>query len=185
VTDRAILSADCNEPEGIVKRSVYEIELTQENLLTFWNRAKQFKTLFTKELDGFGSFMDSFVSEVNGGPFAHGLLWKVDDWTGAYYLTDIRPGYDALVHFAFFDGRLKGRQELTREMLRYVMINYKFHRLSALMPLYVKGATLRFANEIGMRPEGRIKKCIRYRGEWFDALIYGILEEEVLSGSRA
>ena len=179
-SDVPVLSIECDEPEGKVIRHVYEVQLTKENIHKFWNRARQFPTLFSKELgDDFGQFLSYFVSEVNGAPFGHGIIWRVDDWTGAYYLTDIRPGLDGMVHFAFFDRRLKGRQDITRKMLAYVMDTYKFHRLSALLPLYVKGATLKFAADVGFRAEGRIRKCVKYNGEWFDALIYGLLENEV------
>lgn len=185
MSDEKVITATCTEPEGNIERSVYHVEFTRENLLSFWEKARQFRTLFAVELnDDFPTFMDIFVGEVNGAPTAKGLLYRIDDWTGAFYLSNIRPGLDGHVHFGFFDRRLKGREELAKEMLSYIMYYYQFRRLTATIPLYVKSATLRFVSDIGFKPEGRMRKVFRYKGEYFDSMVYGLLSEEALNGRR-
>jgi RimJ/RimL family protein N-acetyltransferase len=185
MADEKVVSALCQEPEGDVTRSVYAVEFTRENLLGFWEKARQFRTLFAVELnDDFKTFLEIFMGEVNNAPTAKGLLFRIDDWTGAFYLSNIRPGMDGHVHFGFFDRRLRGREELAKEMLQYIMYYYQFRRLTATIPLYVKPATLRFVSDLGFKAEGRMRKVFKYKGDYFDSLVYGLLSEEAMNGRR-
>jgi RimJ/RimL family protein N-acetyltransferase len=175
-----VLSIECAEPEGTVTRNVYPMVLTPKNLHTFWSKSRKFVTLFDSETRGdFHKFMEVFVKEGSDGIEARGLFWVVDDFVGVLYLTDIDVGTDARVHYVFFDGRHKGRLDLIRGMLAYVMTRYNFHRLTAEAPLFYKPSALIFAEQIGFIKEGRKRLARRFDNKWFDVNVYGLLQEEV------
>lgn len=179
-----VLHATCDEPEGRMVRSVYPLDLSIENLRTFWEKAKQFDHLFTKEIrEDFTKFINMLIKQGPDGITSTGLFWVIDDFVGVFYLTDIQPEVDALVHYTFFDGRHRGRELLVKEMLKYIFTRYKFQRLTAEAPLYATPQLFKFAEKIGFVKEGRRRSSVPFDGDWFDMNLYGILREEVFGGS--
>lgn len=180
LTEQApVLSIECHEPEGDVTRNVYPMMLTPRNLKTFWDKSRKFVTVFNEEVRGdFKKFLEVFLREGPEGVEARGIFWVIDNFTGVMYLTDIQAGVDACVHYIFFDGRHKGRLELVRAMIAYVMERYNFHRLTAEAPLFYKPSALLFAEQIGFVKEGRKRLARPFDNKWFDVNIYGILREE-------
>lgn len=151
--------------------------LSRENLLSFWEKARQFRTLFGTEInDDFHKFCEMFISIEDSEPRAHGLFWRVDDFVGVVYLTHIQE-FDAQVHYAFFDRRHHGRQLLVRRLLQYGFEKYGFRRLSCEIPYFARG-TFQFVEEVGFKNEGRKRKAVPFDGEWFDVRCYGVLREE-------
>lgn len=180
-----ILSAKCDEPEGLTTRFVRFMKLTPENLQQFWLKSRKFKVLFNSEIaNDFAKFLDVFLDGGTDGmsPTPRGIFYVVDDFVGIFYMTEIIPGVDANLHYSFFDRRQKGRVQLVRTMIEYAFNHYQFRRLSAQVPLFVNKFTIDFLREIGFKREGRKRKARLYNGEWFDVNYYGILREEVLNG---
>lgn len=177
----------CHEKHGDFVRRVKQMELTPINLKIFWEKARQFDTLFTEEVNGdFKKFLEVFLHQTpNGGVEANGLFWVVDDFVGVLYLTDIIAGVDAMAHFTFFDRGLNGREELVKEMIEFVFRRYKFHRLSATVALYANPVTYKFVERLGFKWEGRKRSCRLYKGKWYDANMYGLLRDEVLKDGSA
>lgn len=174
-----VLSIECPEPEGTVTRYVYPMTLTPRNLKTFWDKSRKFVTIFNEETRGdFRKFLEVFLREGPEGIEARGIFWVIDDFVGIMYLTDMQAGVDANVHYIFFDGRHKGRLELVRAMIAYVMEKYDFHRLTAEAPLFYKPSALLFAEQIGFVKEGRKRLARPFDNKWFDVNVYGILREE-------
>ncbi len=113
---------------------------------------------------------------------ARGMVWVVDDFTGVFYVTDIRDTDDALVHYTFFDRKHNGRLHFVKGMLKYVFEKFKFERLSAEIPNYATPQVRRFAEQLGFIYEGKRRKATTYKGDRFDVNLYGILKTEVLRG---
>lgn len=175
-----ILSVVCNEPHGPVYRHIYPLALTHENLHKFWEKARVFPTIFVSEIrDDFKKFCELFIAGDLDNFHARGLLWVVDDWVGVYYITHITEN-DALVHYTFFDGRQRGREELTREMLRYAFRRYEFWRLSVEVPLYVKYHVHGFVLAIGFKKEGIKRDAVEYEGKRCSVVMYGITRKDSL-----
>lgn len=172
----------CHEPEGDILRNVRFMTMTPENLKSFWDHSKQFKTLFSADVKDFKGFMNLIIDGGADGltPTSKGLFWVVDDFVGMFYMTKIEP-IDALVHYSFFDRRHKGRHELVFEMLKYVFNRYGFQRLSVEIPMFVTKHTFQFIERIGFKHEGRKRKAASYSNELFDVNLFGILRHEVLS----
>lgn len=167
----------CQEPEGAITRRVYPMALTPDNLKRFWELTSKFRILFDAEVSDFQQFCELLMSRDGGDNLsAHGLFWKIDDFVGVYYMTNI-AAHDAQIHYSFFDRRQRGRQQLTRMIIKYVFEQYGFRRLSAEIPYAAKG-TFQFVEQVGLKHEGRKRKSILFDNEWFDARCYGILREE-------
>lgn len=182
VNNGVVLSIVCDEPEGRVRREVRQMTLSIPNMREFWLRAREHRTLFGEEiLDDFSKFVKNLVVEGPDGIASTGLFWVIDDFVGVYYLTDIVPEDDALVHYTFFDGRHRGRAQMTKQMIAYVFRRYNFIRLTAQFPLYVSPVVFKFAEQVGFKLEGRKRKAALYKGLWFDENHYGILREEALN----
>lgn len=176
--DEPIIDVVCQEKHGAHNRKVRPMLLTPENIRKFWEKAKDFDTVFgyNLTLDKFGELL---VEELpNGSLKARGLFWLIDDFVGMYYLTDIQAGVDAQCHYMFFDGAHMGREVLTQEMIRYVFSEFKFHRLSIEIPCYAKLA-IRFVQELGFHYEGKKVGARLYKDEWFDVNLYGILNGQI------
>ena len=180
LSDDVVVTELCCEPGGDFIRSVRPMQLTQENLRTFWEKSRQFPTIFTKEVnDDFKKFCELFLSITDSGRLrAHGLFWVIDDFVGVYYMTNIND-IDAQVHYTFFDRRHKGREQLTRSMLRHVFETFGFRRLTVEVPMYVQKHTFGFVTALGFKREGRRRKCAFFKDDWFDATIFGILRSEL------
>lgn len=178
-----VLSYVCREGNREYLRRVYPLDLTIENLGKFWDKARNFRTLFTDDIDGdFKKFCEVFLSSTEDYSkiWANGLLWVIDDFVGIYYMTHITSG-DAKVHFTFFDGKLQGREELTMEMLKYVFVRYNFRRLTCEIPRYASHHVSAFVERIGFVREGGRRKAALYKGDWYDVKCYGILAEEAIT----
>lgn len=184
ITSTPVVTAVCREPEGIVVRSAYAMQLSQENLQLFWSKARKFTTVFSVEVkDDFKKFCELFLSQEGNDVRAHGLFWVIDDFVGIYYMTHI-TGNDAQVHYTFFDRRHFGREELTREMLRYVFRRFGFWRLSVEIPNYVSSHTHGFVSALGFKKEGKKRKAVEFKDARHDVITYGLLREEILDNGN-
>lgn len=162
------------------------MKLSPENLRIFWEKAKEFPTLFGMDIhQDFKSFLETLVK---GDPetevYSTGLFWRVDDFVGICYLTNITEA-DAHVHYSFFDRRHKGRLGLIRALILHVFRRYGFRRLTAELPLYSKNTVIPFVEALGFTREGRRRKAALYDNEWFDVALYGLLSEEAATWPQA
>lgn len=193
--------ATCNEKGKWATRKVYPFICTIENLQRLWEVARVHPTLFgiaaTKD---FGEFCNVFVHyDENKKVYGNGLMWLVDDYVGLFYMNEIFAPDDALVHFSFFDRRMRGREPLVKAMVKYVFEKYGFHRLSAQIPMFAlprgyreeclrtgksptEAGIFGFIKACGFKQEGRKRSCVSYKDERFDLMLYGILREEALNG---
>lgn len=173
-----VLSMECEEGGETLERSVYLAPLTTEKLRFWWSRLNQFPTLFGRHINGVDDFITTFITVQSDGEIVpKGIVWEVDD-VGLIYMTNIYPGYQATGHFTFWDRRIRGREPLIREMVRYAFENYGFHRIVAEVPLYAP-PTIAAARRIGFKREGRLRSAAWYNGSWFDCYIFSILEGEL------
>jgi hypothetical protein len=180
----AIFSVVCNERDGPITRSVYPLRLSRANIKKFWESSLPFPTLFSDEIGGdFRKFCELFLSEENGVLKAHGLFWVVDDFVGVFSMTHITD-IEAVAHYTFFDRKQRGREELTKEMLRYAFRKFGFRRISTECPKYVSVHTINFVHSLGFTQEGVKRKAARYKGDWFDVRCFGILREEMITDEQ-
>lgn len=182
LTVEPVVSVICPEKRGAIERNVFPMRLDQQSLQTFWTKARKFPTLFSKEInDDFTKFLSLFLEQLpDGNVEPKGLLWRIDDFVGVFYLTDIDlVALDAKCHFTFFDGRINGRVDLAKAMLKYAMEKYHFRRLSAEVPMYALPSAHSFVRWTGFKVEGRKRLASLYKNHWYDTVLYGVLNNEV------
>lgn len=173
-----VVSAECKEPEGTIVRHVRPMIFTPNSVRTFWEKSSKHKTLFTEEINkDFGKFCRLLFNEGVNGIEPNGLYWVVDDFVGVLYMTRITP-VDAVTHYAFFDGRQRGREVLVKSMIQYVFNEFGFHRLSVEVPYYARNI-FPFIESIGFKHEGRKRSASWYDNKWFDVNCFGLLRSEV------
>lgn len=170
------------------KDTISSINFTPETLQQFWDNAKKFPTIYGHEVENFDQFINMFFTPDQFGQLtSNGLFWVFNDFTGVFCLTDIKQEdgelSDANAHYTFFDRRHHGRVPIVKEMLKFWFTKYGFQRLSAQIPNYATPQARHFAQECGMAYEGKRRKAAKYKGEWFDVNLYGILRSEVLNGT--
>lgn len=157
---------------------VYPMPLTPENIQKFWDKASKFRTLFGREIKGnVMDFIELFLSDGSSA-----LFFVLNDFDGVFYLTDMVPEEDALAHYTFFDRRHNGREELVKEMLKFLFTRYNFRRLSVQIPNYTTDQARHFVQKIGFVYEGKRRKAAEYKGDFYDTNLYGILKSEALNG---
>jgi len=165
----------CHEPEGDVTRHVWPFTFTVDATRELWLRASEYPILFGKRLSSPEEFLSFFIGKnLSGDAEANGLLWIVDDFLGMFYLENI-SGQEATVHYAFFDRRHRGREQLVREMCKMVFDKYKFTRLNAFIPAYVGMIPRKFIERCGFQIEGVKKDASWWRGKLFNSYSYGML----------
>lgn len=181
----AVFSVPCEEPKGIVVRSVYPFVFSIETIKKLYKKAAKFPVLFGRPLEGPADFERHFITYDSAGiPSPTGLIWIVDDYIGMFYLTDIYES-EATAHFSFFDKRIHGRKPLVQAMLRHVFeLVPSLNRLNVEIPLYAGEKVIPFVRLCGFSVEGRKRKAAYYRGQWFDKLSLGILRSEVMDGNE-
>lgn len=188
IQENLLFTARCKEPSGDVMRHVWVCKLTTENITKLWEKFSQFPLLFGYNLRSRDDFLNYFLDLKGNQIVTKGIFFVIDDFVGVYYMSDIVLSEDAVVHYSFFDRRHHGRVELTKAMIKYVFENYGFQRLTTWIPMNTAQHrdnpkfinAFQFAKSVGFQYEGRKRKCIKFKGEWFDMKLYGILRDEVL-----
>lgn len=180
-----LFSVECEERHKKVTHSVAEFICTLQNLLWLWNKCKNYKVVFGKEFQKIEEFQNIIMGfDVGQNCYvSKGLYYVIDPENpiGIFYINEIRPEYDALVHYIFFDRIHEGREVLVKKMLEYLFSTYKFHRLNAEIPHYANKKVREYANRVGFTFEGIKRKAAFYEDNWFNVSTYGILSNEVLT----
>ena len=172
-----ILECDCLEHNKYIKRKVWLMEYSLENLSELWNKSKEHRILFSDDINGnFHRFCNVFFShDMNGNINANGLSWIVDDFVGMLFMSNIKER-EALLHFSFFDGRL--RFDISANMIKYIFDTYQFDRLNAEIVPFASKRVINFIESLGFKKEGEKRKALVYKNERWNLLLYGLLKEE-------
>lgn len=182
--DEPLMRVLCKEKGGDVVREIRLASLSTEKLRHYYDNLKQFRAIFNDHVNGsFERFANLFLSQnvETGALQPRGLIWEVDD-VGILFLTEVDE-VQGEAHFTFWDRRLKGRENLIIEMVRYVFMHYKIHRIETRVALYATPIMLA-VERMGFKAEGRLRDAILYEGEWFDVNVYSILSHEVLDAAE-
>lgn len=180
VQSEVLFTCSCNEPEGVITRVVTPFLFTPENLIKLWDKAKEFPMLMGQEIPTFDHMCAIFIhKQTNGDLVSKGLCAQIDDLVGLFWLTDIEHPKQCSLHYTFFDRRHKGRVDLCKAAIEYVLRKYQFHRIYTQVPLYAK-SIISFVESLGFKKDGRIRSNVLYKGEWFDSNMYSILENEIV-----
>lgn len=176
-----LFSAQCDEPEGNIIRSVYLFDYSPDNVMKLYNQAKKFPTIFSREFTTPDEFIAMFMYRNTSGVIEPcGVLHIIDDFVGTFYLDRIdHHTNEADVHYCFFDGRFRGRIPLIDKACNYAFDVYGLERLNVSIPAYVPLMTRHHVTLCGFTEEGKKRSAIPYKGKRFDLYTYGRLKGEI------
>lgn len=102
--------------------------------------------------------------------------WYVLPQDSFLVLRKTIPNDCALVQILTSTGEIIVEPAGTREVLREAMREFQLNRLNAVIPSPLAWRDYKL---LGFKHEGRIRKSVRFNGEWTDAEIMGALATEV------
>lgn len=152
--------------------------MTLDKIKWLWEEMNRYRTLFNDltrgSADNFYTVMtlpDSFWLDV---------LDEQDRLVGMIYWTDLAQMIDANVHLMFFDRKPAEKLELCKAVAKWFFDYFpQCNRMTATLP-EIYHATIRLAEHIGFRREGRKRKSQLMGGHYVDEIILGLLASETL-----
>ena len=170
-TSDVLFSAVCKEGDERVERAARPMILTGDDVVRLWFKLSKFPILFASPQE---SNFKNFTRMLND---EYSILIEFPD-VGMALITDIVPGTEARFHISFWDSRLKGREPLVRELVRWVIETLNVRRVSA--PIRADARAMRaFMQRTGLYLEGILKNWIQKDHKFFDLHLYGIVDHEV------
>lgn len=147
------------------------MQINKENVEWLWSNINKFQSLFS---DFSPRTIDMFIKKLVE---PDNICFKIED-NGYIFLENIRPMRDCQFHGATFDRRFLGKESIAIAVIRLVFEVFQFQRMSAGIPNFARYAG-RFLERIGFREEGTLRQYYKYKGEWRDYHLFGILKSEV------
>lgn len=145
--------------------------LTPEKAAMLWSKLSEIPGLFD---DFTVNRPDIFLQ----GLLAPDSVWlERSDGNGILYLRNVKPGLSASGHIVYWDKRLRGREEFTKNVMRWLMRNIPLQKINLWLPDYSQNARA-FAERCGFKEEGCIRKWSYSNGRLYDIYAYGITQEE-------
>lgn len=158
-------------PEGVKMLELDSIDKVND----LWYKLNEIKGLFD---DYHKDRVDIFLNMLR----APNTVWlERTDGNGILYLTEVIPNLSATGHIVYWDKRLRGREEFTLDVLRWLMQVIPLVKVNVFLPDYAKVARS-FTERLGFKKEGKLRKWSRHEGKLFDMFVYGMTIEEVLNG---
>jgi hypothetical protein len=86
---------------------------------------------------------------------------------------------DCSIHFVLWDRSFPFRNiiEAGRQILEWLYKERSVHRVSGFIPKF-NTLALRFATTMGFKYEGTMRKSLKWKGEFHDVDVYGLLAKE-------
>lgn len=167
-----------------VEHTITPMELSVENLQHLWEIGRKYKTIFGHmHDDDFYKFISYFVTlNDNEPPRANGLFWKIDDFAGLVYVTDISvENLDCSVHYAFYKSMGPCKKPVLDAALNYLFTKYKMNRVSTEAGLHVNKRTHLQIEELGFKLEGLRRHAKFFDNKFFHVKYYGLLKSDFYS----
>lgn len=158
-------------PEGVQFLSLDSIDKVKD----LWDKLHEIPGLFDDlHVDRVDLFMNMLRSPDT--------VWlERTDGNGILYLTEVVPNLSANGHIVYWDKRLRGREEFTLNVLRWLMQSIPLVKVNVFLPDYAKVARA-FTERMGFKREGKLRNWSYQNGKLFDMFAFGITLEEALNG---
>jgi hypothetical protein len=158
-------------PEGT---RLIELDLQKADVL--WDKFSDIPGVFDDLNRG---RKDMFI----GSLFSKDSVWiETEDDSGLFYLTKVVPGLHASAHVVFWDKKLRGKEELTLDLVRFCMQNIPLRKINVFLPDFSKSLK-HFLERCNFKLEGKIRRWSLSDGRFFDVFVYGITYEEAFDGT--
>jgi RimJ/RimL family protein N-acetyltransferase len=175
-----ILTVECDEPEGKIDRTVYQSDLSVDDMYRLYEQASKFPYIYAREFSNKDEFISLFFHKNSVDLFeSHGILYIIDDFIGTLFLCNINwHTGEGDIHYSFFDKRLRGRVLLIEAVCRHVFDVIGLERLNVVIPEYVPESVRGYIELCGFKLEGRKRKAMIYKGKRYDLHCFGRLKED-------
>lgn len=155
-------------------KGVHLLELSKEKALELWDK-----------LNGISGLWDDFTVNRPEVFFqklsSPDSVWlERDDGNGILYLRGVIPGLSASGHVVYWDRKLRGKEEFTLTVLRWLMNTIPLQKINLYLPDYVQAARS-FAKRLGFKEEGCIRRWSYSGGKTFDIYVFGMTREEAFA----
>ena len=141
------LSAPCREDGQIIWRSARQLEAWDvKAVLEVYDNTRRVPNLF-----GAKAGVTALTELVQNAA----CFWKVDD-VGIICISPLMAG-SAHCHITFWDRRLRGREELFRQLMNRVCAEYQYDTIWTAIPKASR-VTLAFAKKLGFQPQTEDKE---------------------------
>ena len=146
--------------------------LTPDRIEYIWSQLQQFPIMF----DDFSrDNKDMFLSQL-GNP--RNVFVDVGPGLGLAAGFAVRPRLDAVLHLAMFDRRLRGREDLFKEIMQYFFDALQLRRMTAMITEDAITA-VKLVERLGFQEEGLMRYAVLRDGKYLNVRVYGILREEL------
>lgn len=167
-----------SEDEEIYLISLFQA--TVENMEYIWEKVNKFEFMFSDDLHkNREAFFEYLLSP---GVVVLAIIQgeDVDEIkpVGIVYIDQIRPAYDARMHYIFWDRKQKGRHRVIFTAAEWFFSQFEFHRMTIEVPVFAYAA-LRRLLRLGVLIEGRKHDAVKRNGKWHDVLLFGVQNSEV------
>lgn len=151
--------------------------MDSQKIMELWESFKKHDVLFSDEIRGDAeAFIDIMMDPRS--VWLEVYCTEREAPVGIFSVGRVIPGFDAWGHFAFWDGRGRGREDFTQRAAKWVFDRYKLHRMSVEVSATQLG-TIRFIKRLGFIEEGIRREGTLFRGEWIDLIEFGLLRSEL------
>lgn len=151
------------------------LELNFNKITELWDKMRMISGLYDDfSRDNFKLFQAKIVDPAS--------VWlECTDGFGILYLTNIIKGLSGTGHILYWDKKLRGREDFTLRILKWLMDMVPLIKVNLYLPDYARTARL-FAERLDFHREGKIRRWSFNNGKPFDICVYGITYEEARDG---
>lgn len=155
-------------------KGVHLLQLSKEKALELWEKLNGIKGLWD---DLTVNRPEVFFRNLSSPD----SVWlERDDGNGILYLRGVIPGLSASGHVVYWDRKLRGREDFTLGVLRWLMQNIPLQKVNLYLPDYAPSVRS-FAKRVGFKQEGLIRRWSYSGGKTFDIYVFGITREEAFA----
>ena len=171
-------SIDKHTGNSLELRVLHELGQTTDGYLNpkkvgeLWDEFQKHDFLFTEHTAG--KFEPFFYILINPGSTWLEIYDTTEDKPlGVIMATKIIHGYDSECHFAVWNGKARGKEDLFRESMKWIFDQYELRRLSAHVIGFQRGV-IRFVERMGFTHEGEKREAVMKDDKWFGLVLYGL-----------
>ena len=173
-----VLSVECSERDGTYLRDVTFAPLSVERLKHYWEKMKAYKSIFGTPIHDIDDFINTFVWSDGKDMQAGGIIYEVDD-VGILSIDNIVVSkMQCNAHLVFWDRKLRGREDLVRQMCEYAFDEFGLRRIVVEIPLHSM-PVVKFVERVGFQKEGRLREAAWHDGEWWDMFMFSLLRSDL------
>jgi len=111
----------------------------------------------------------------------HNVFFEIGEEAGLVSFTGVQPRVSAVMHFIFYDKKLKGKEPTMLSIMKEMFHMGRLRRITCVIP-EDRETGIKLIRRLGFHKEGWVRKAFLRNNLYMDVGIFGILLEE-LNGS--